>query len=345
MITHPEDWGDPQGGEAGRAAPFTSPGRSPRYGASVENHRTRGVDARRLTPARLTFDLRLSRLGVASRRRLVRLLRPRRPHPHRLDGVPRSADLVRPRPRLVLRLQPRGGHPLLRARRRGRPGLRDGALGDRLRDRARTTTRRGTRSRRTSWSTPSPWRTPRSRRRRRWPANATPVERALIDALARALPGVGARRPTRPSWNDAYADAMRDVYARFGDDLDVAALFAEALMNRTPWQLWDLDTGEPAEGADTAEAVEVLERAMARPGAAAPRPAAHVRAHDGDVAAPGAGAAGRGRRSATSCPTPATCVHMPTHIDVLCGLLPRRRRVERPGHRRRPASTSSARGR
>ena len=58
---------------------------------------------------------------------------------------------------------------------------------------------------------------------------------------------------------------------RHGDDLDVATLFAEALMNRTPWQLWDLTTGEPAEGADTAEAREVLERALARVGRAASR--------------------------------------------------------------------------
>ena len=35
-------------------------------------------------------------------------------------------------------------------------------------------------------------------------------------------------------------------------------------MNRTPWQLWDLTTGEPAEGADTLEAIEVLEAALAR---------------------------------------------------------------------------------
>ncbi len=34
-------------------------------------------------------------------------------------------------------------------------------------------------------------------------------------------------------------------------------------MNRTPWQLWDLQTGEPAEGADTAEAMAVLERGLA----------------------------------------------------------------------------------
>jgi hypothetical protein len=43
-------------------------------------------------------------------------------------------------------------------------------------------------------------------------------------------------------------------------------LFADALMNLTPWALWDLMTGEPADGAATVEAKAVLERALARDG-------------------------------------------------------------------------------
>ena len=46
----------------------------------------------------------------------------------------------------------------------------------------------------------------------------------------------------------AYADAMAGVHARHPDDLDVAALYADAMMNLTPWQLWDVATGEPARG-------------------------------------------------------------------------------------------------
>jgi hypothetical protein len=30
--------------------------------------------------------------------------------------------------------------------------------------------------------------------------------------------------------------------------MDVAALYADSLMNLTPWGLWDLKTGEPALG-------------------------------------------------------------------------------------------------
>jgi hypothetical protein len=57
---------------------------------------------------------------------------------------------------------------------------------------------------------------------------------------------------------------MGGVYQDFGDDLDVAALYADALMNLTPWQLWDLRTGEPAAGARTAEPAAGARTADAR---------------------------------------------------------------------------------
>src|SRR5690606_19620296 len=70
---------------------------------------------------------------------------------------------------------------------------------------------------------------------------AKPLERALIAALAARYPehGLpdGADTSALPfqAWNDAYADAMRGVYREFGYDPDIATLFAEALINRTPW--------------------------------------------------------------------------------------------------------------
>ena len=96
---------------------------------------------------------------------------------------------------------------------------------------------------------------------------ASPVERALIEAL----PSRYQRNAVVPdaefsAWNDAFAADMREVHRAFPDDPDVVALFAEALITRTPWQLWDLETGEPAEGADTLEARDVLEAAMRKRG-------------------------------------------------------------------------------
>ena len=50
-------------------------------------------------------------------------------------------------------------------------------------------------------------------------------------------------------WTQEYAEAMRRVYAEFSDDLDVICLCAEAVMNLTPWKLWDIEYGLPAKGA------------------------------------------------------------------------------------------------
>ena len=94
---------------------------------------------------------------------------------------------------------------------------------------------------------------------------ATSVEKALIDALEYRYP------KDHPAndwsiWNVRYADAMTSVYRRFPDDLDVAALSVDALMNLTPWKLWDLSTGEPAPDARTLEAKGILERALSQEG-------------------------------------------------------------------------------
>ncbi|HEY9888265.1 MAG TPA: tetratricopeptide repeat protein [Candidatus Obscuribacterales bacterium] len=69
-------------------------------------------------------------------------------------------------------------------------------------------------------------------------ANATPLERALIDAqAARYTPdGTGG---DRAALDRAYATAMAAVYQQYPDDPDVATLYAEALMNTMPWDYWD----------------------------------------------------------------------------------------------------------
>lgn len=106
---------------------------------------------------------------------------------------------------------------------------------------------------------------------------------------------------------------MRKVYAGFGDDLDVAALFAEAIMNRTPWQLWNMETGKPAEGAGTLEAIAVLEKAMQSPGGDR---------HLGLLRSP-SGRCGRPMRYATSFPMPATSSTCLPTSTCCAGTIPR----------------------
>ena len=104
-----------------------------------------------------------------------------------------------------------------------------------------------------------------ARRAQRLGAKGTPSERALLDALVERYQSPEPQELTELArWNDDYANAMRDVYAHFSSDLDVVALCAEAMMNRTPWRLWDLDSGEPFDQADTLEMIAVLEKGMAQ---------------------------------------------------------------------------------
>ena len=93
-------------------------------------------------------------------------------------------------------------------------------------------------------------------------AHTTPVEQALIGALAARYPDA---KPLDPSNEGpvltAYAQAMQGVASGFPDDSDVQTLTAEAMMNINAWKLWALD-GTPAAG--TQEIVALLERVIAR---------------------------------------------------------------------------------
>src|SRR5690242_4049511 len=146
---------------------------------------------------------------------------------------------------------------------------------------------------------------------------AAPVERALIEALAERFPAAEPAADCEP-WNDAYAAAMRGVHRAFPDDPDVAMLFAEALIGRTPWQLWDLATGRPAEGADTLEALRVLEEAMAA--SPSPHPGLlHIYLHTMEMSPHPERALPAADALRGLVPDAGHLQHMPSHIDVLCG--------------------------
>jgi tetratricopeptide (TPR) repeat protein len=93
-------------------------------------------------------------------------------------------------------------------------------------------------------------------------ASATPVEQALIAALAKRFDGP---RPLDPSNSApllaAYVNAMETVARRFPDDMDVQTMFAEGLMNTNPWKLWTAD-GKPGPG--TRAVLAALQKVLAR---------------------------------------------------------------------------------
>lgn len=89
-------------------------------------------------------------------------------------------------------------------------------------------------------------------------ANASEKERALIEAVATRYSGDPDDRADR---DRAYAQAMRRVAERFPDDLDIATLYAESMMDLRPWDYWMPD-GTPYAG--TEEIIVLLESVMER---------------------------------------------------------------------------------
>lgn len=143
-------------------------------------------------------------------------------------------------------------------------------------------------------------------------AATTPIERALIGAIAAryAWPAPAERKQL----DQAYAAAMKGVYRQHGDHPDVAALYAEALMNLWPWDLWRAD-GSPQP--DTLEIVAVIERLLA----AHPDhiQGCHLYIHAVEASPQPERAVPAAERLGARAPAIGHLVHMPSHIFVRVG--------------------------
>ncbi|MEX2156619.1 MAG: tetratricopeptide repeat protein [Gemmatimonadales bacterium] len=141
---------------------------------------------------------------------------------------------------------------------------------------------------------------------------ASATERAYIAAIGRRY----ARIPpaNRAGLDSAYATAMCGVSGRFADDLDAAALCAEAMMDLRPWNYWKQPSGEPYPG--TTEIVSKLEGVIQRnpnhPGAC------HYYIHAVEAVQPQK-AVPCAERLAALMPGVGHMVHMPAHIYIRVG--------------------------
>ena len=162
---------------------------------------------------------------------------------------------------------------------------------------------------------------------------AAPVEQALIDALRRRYKGPEHLTPEEQQpYTEAYAAAMRDVAARFEDDLDVQTLFAESLMDIRPWGLWTLQ-GQPT--AHTQEIVDTLEGVLAKD---ANHPGAnHYYIHAVEASKHPERALPSADRLAGLMPGAGHVVHMPAHIYQRVG-----RYADASEHNRRAAAVDLA---
>src|SRR5215471_8346087 len=142
--------------------------------------------------------------------------------------------------------------------------------------------------------------------------NASPVERALIDALAKRY--ANPQPEDRSGLERAYADAMREVWKKYPRDPDVGALFAEAMMNLRPWDQWTPD-GKPQPGTD--EIIATLD-AVLRLNPNHPF-ANHLYIHAVEASPNPERAMAAADRLGNLQPGLAHNVHMPSHIDIRTG--------------------------
>jgi tetratricopeptide (TPR) repeat protein len=140
----------------------------------------------------------------------------------------------------------------------------------------------------------------------------SPVERALVEALA--VRYTWPAPEDRSELNQKYADAMRKVWAAHGDDADVGAWTAEALMNLRPWDLWTSE-GKPNPGTDEIMTIleTVLEIEPNHPGAC------HFYIHTMEASPFPEKALPAANRLRTLVPAAGHLVHMPGHIDIRLG--------------------------
>jgi tetratricopeptide (TPR) repeat protein len=155
---------------------------------------------------------------------------------------------------------------------------------------------------------------------------ATPVERALIEAVQYRYPsptlteyGSKSEEEMFSAWNINYAEKMGLVYNKYPDDLDIAALYADALMNLTPWKLWDLRTGHPNPGSRTLEVKRILDRAIAQDGGLRHPGILHFYIHLMEMSKTPEGALHVADHLRGLVPDAGHLNHMPTHLDILCG--------------------------
>ena len=142
--------------------------------------------------------------------------------------------------------------------------------------------------------------------------NASPVEQALIDALAKRY--ANPQPEDRSGLDRAYADAMREVWKEYPKDTDVGAFFAEAMMNLRPWDQWTSD-GKPQPGTD--EVMATLDTVLKLN---ANHPLAnHLYIHAVEASPNPERAMAAADRLRNLQPGLAQNVHMPSHIDIRTG--------------------------
>lgn len=143
---------------------------------------------------------------------------------------------------------------------------------------------------------------------------ASAREQALIRAVARRY---AAKQPAdRVPFDTGYADAMAEAARNFPNNDTIQVLYAESLMDLSPWDYWEAGGARPK--GRSADMVATLERVLARnpthPGAA------HYYIHAVEASTHPEKALPSARILAQQMPGAGHIVHMPSHIYYRIGM-------------------------
>jgi tetratricopeptide (TPR) repeat protein len=141
---------------------------------------------------------------------------------------------------------------------------------------------------------------------------AQPHEKALINAVAKRFPRAEVKDMV--PYYEAYAAAMKQAHEDFPDDAEIATLYADALMNMHPWDLWLKDgTAQPW----TPAIISVLEGTLAKypdhPGSM------HYYIHATEASREAGKATVYADKLVNAMPAAGHIVHMPAHTYIRTG--------------------------
>jgi tetratricopeptide (TPR) repeat protein len=137
-------------------------------------------------------------------------------------------------------------------------------------------------------------------------------ERALINAIAKRFPRQEEKDMT--SYYEAYASEMKKAHQQFPADIDIATLYADALMNLHPWNLWLKDgTPQPWTPDIIAHLEKTLKQSPDHPGAI------HYYIHATEASKTAVKALPFADKLIDAMPAAGHLVHMPSHTYIRTG--------------------------
>ena len=142
---------------------------------------------------------------------------------------------------------------------------------------------------------------------------ASQAERDWINALAERY--TSDPKADRAHLDDAYAEAMGELWKKYPADLDAGTFYAEALMDTQPWDYWQMDGVTPkGHGAQIVATLEkIIKRSPNHPGAL------HLYIHAVEASTTPERAEAASDRLEKLMPGAGHIVHMPSHIYYRVG--------------------------